>query len=123
MAAAEAKTPKGKGKGTYDVSDLWQLFPPKSDAMYMTELCSQESERRGIALNRFRHVVQNMSAGSAVETEVKIEGGIAIEEEAENRKGKAKGKEDGRVPNTPRSTEYAHQNRSPPLLAWPRREG
>ena len=59
----------------------------------------------------------------SVETEVKIEGGIVIEDEAENGKGKGKGKEDGRVPNTLRSTEYAHQNRSPPLLAWPRREG
>ena len=86
MAAVEGKTPKGKGKGTYDLSDLWQLFPPKSGAMYMTELCSQESERSGIGISRSVHVVQNrFRAGSAVETEAKIEGGIAIEEEAVNR--------------------------------------
>jgi hypothetical protein len=41
-------------------SDVWQHFstPLKSGAMYMTELCSKEEERRGIGINRWLHAVK-----------------------------------------------------------------
>ena len=53
----------------------------------------------------------------------RMEAGIATGVEPENLESKGKGGYDGSVPNTPQRREYAHQNRSPPLLAWPRREG
>ena len=41
-------------------ADVWQHFstPLKSGAMYMTELCSKEEERRGIGINRWLHAVK-----------------------------------------------------------------
>ena len=38
---------------------VWESFakPQKSGAKYMTELCSDEKERRGIGINRFLHAV------------------------------------------------------------------
>ena len=38
---------------------VWDSFstPQKTGAKYMTELCSNEKERRGVGINRFLHTV------------------------------------------------------------------
>ena len=51
------------GSGKYPkLSDasVWEAFnqPQKTGAMYMTELCSQATERRGVGINRMLHAVK-----------------------------------------------------------------
>ena len=50
----------GEAKYTRMTDDkVWDSFsqPQKTGAKYMTELCSDEKERRGIGINRFLHAV------------------------------------------------------------------
>ena len=51
------------GSGKYPkLSDasVWEAFnqPQKTGAMYMTELCSQATERRGVGINRVLHALK-----------------------------------------------------------------